>query len=142
VISYILFDKITFMQCCHFIRYAVYLRAFVPEMCFKKFKEDSVQVPIQRSRIPSFRLDNPIMLPDAHQCPEVSNCSRLHPFGHLSNVSGHSSMFDKKSDFLLRHRYGKTAATVRTLSLIWQDMEKNCNRPDVKATSSKRQSLL
>jgi hypothetical protein len=32
--------------------------------------------------------------------------------------------------------------TVQTLSLIRQDMEKNCNRPDVRATPSRRQSLL
>jgi hypothetical protein len=52
--------------------------------------------------------------PDAHQCPEVSNSSRLHPSGHLSNSSGCSSVFDKKSNFFLRQKYGKTAASVRT----------------------------
>jgi hypothetical protein len=50
----------------------------------------------------------------AYQCPEVSNCSRLHLFGRLSNVSRRSSVFDKKLDFLLRHRYGKTVAFVWT----------------------------
>jgi hypothetical protein len=29
-------------------------------------------------------------------------------------ASGHSSEFDQKSDFLLRHRYGKTTASVQT----------------------------
>jgi hypothetical protein len=48
------------------------------------------------------------MRPDAHQFPEVSNCSRLHPFGC-------SSVFDKKSNFLLKHKYGKTAASVQTI---------------------------
>jgi hypothetical protein len=70
------------------------------------------------------------MRPDTHQCPEVSNCSRLHSFGRLSNTSGHSLEFNKKSDFLLSHRYGKTVASVRILSLIRQNVEKNCNSPD------------
>jgi hypothetical protein len=54
--------------------------------------------------------DGLVMRLDAYQCPEVSNCSRLHP-------SGCSSVFNKKSDFLLRHRYGKTAASVKTSGL-------------------------
>jgi hypothetical protein len=32
--------------------------------------------------------------------------------------------------------------TIWTLSLIRQDVEKNCNRPDIRATPSERQSLL
>jgi hypothetical protein len=52
---------------------------------------------------------------DAHQCPEVLKSSRLHPSGRRSNVSGRSSVFNKKSDFLLRHRYGKTTASVWTI---------------------------
>jgi len=77
------------------------------------FKEDTVQIPTQKSRIPSFFLDDPVMRPDAHQCPEVSNRSRLHPSGCCGNVSVRSSEFNKKSDFLLKQRYGKTAASVR-----------------------------
>jgi len=90
-------------------------------MCFKKFKEDSVQIPSQRSRIPSFRPDGPVMHPNAHQCPEVLNCSKLHPSGRLSNASGRSSVFGKKSDFLLRHRYEKTVASVRMSGLHHPD---------------------
>jgi hypothetical protein len=90
--------------------------SYISEMCFK-FKEDSMQIPSQRSRIPSFRLNGPVMRPDAHQCQEVLNYSRLQPSGHLSNLSGHSSVFDKKSDFLLRHRCGKTTASVWMSSL-------------------------
>jgi hypothetical protein len=37
---------------------------------------------------------------------------------------------------------GLQVYTVQTLSLIRQDMEKNCNHLDVRATPSKRQSLL
>jgi hypothetical protein len=54
------------------------------------------------------------MSPDAHQYPEVSNSSRLHLFGRRGNPSECSSEFDKKLDVLLKHRYGKTAASVRT----------------------------
>jgi hypothetical protein len=33
--------------------------------------------------------------PDAHQCLETSNYSRLHPFGCNGKSSGHSSDFEK-----------------------------------------------
>jgi hypothetical protein len=123
---------------CYIIGDAVYFRAFILEKCFKMIKEDSVQIPSQKSRIPSFRLDGPIMSPDSHQCLKVSSNSRLHPSGRRGNASGRSSVFDKKSKFLLRHKYGKTVASVRTLSLIREDMEKNCNRPNIGATRSGR----
>jgi hypothetical protein len=86
-------------------------------MCFKKFKEDFVQIPSQKSQIPSFYLDGLVMRPDANQCPKVLNCSKLHPFGRRNNNSRCSSVFGRKSDFLLKHRYGKTVASVRTLGL-------------------------
>jgi hypothetical protein len=78
------------------------------------FKEKSVQIPSQRSRIPSFRPDGLDMPPDAHQCLEDSNSSRLHPSGRHGNTSKHSLEFDKKSNFLFRRRYEKTAASIRT----------------------------
>jgi hypothetical protein len=119
-------------------------------MSFSKFKEYSVQIPSQKNWIPSFRLDSPCWRPDSHQCLEDSNYSSFHPSRRLINMSGHSSVFDKKSNFLLRHKYGKTAATVRThqvyivrtLSLIRKDVEKNCNRLDVRTTPSGRQSFI
>jgi hypothetical protein len=42
------------------------------EKVISMFKEDSVQIPTQRSRILCFRLDGPIMRPDAHQYREAS----------------------------------------------------------------------
>jgi hypothetical protein len=51
---------------------------------------------------------------DAHQCLEDSNSSRLHPFGCHGNASERSLEFDKKSNFLLIHRYGKTSTYVWT----------------------------
>jgi hypothetical protein len=122
----------------YFIRDTVYFRVFFSKKCFKMLKKDYVQIPTQRSRIPRFRLDGPIMRPDAHQCPKVLNSSRLHPSGRHDNASWHASEFDKKLNFLLKHRYGKTAESIRTLSLIRQDVEKNCNCSDVRATPSGR----
>jgi hypothetical protein len=61
------------------------------------------------------------MHPDTHECPEVSNCSRLHSSGRHSNESGPSSMFDKKSNFLLKHRNGKIATSVWTSGLHCPD---------------------
>jgi hypothetical protein len=51
------------------------------------FKEDSVQIPTQRSRIPRFRPDGPVMCSDAHQCLEDSQCSNVHPSGRHGNTS-------------------------------------------------------
>jgi hypothetical protein len=92
---------------------------FILESSFHKSgsrcsKEDSVQIPSQRSWIPSFHPDGPVMRPDAHQCLEDLNSSRLHPSVRHGNTFGLSSEFDKKSDFLLTHRYGKTLASIWT----------------------------
>jgi hypothetical protein len=80
-----------------------------------------VQIPSQRSRIPSLCSDGPVMRLDTHYCLKVSNCSRLHLSGRLSNMSIRSLVFDKQLNFLLRHKYGKTAAFVRTSSLHCPD---------------------
>jgi hypothetical protein len=70
--------------------------------------------------------------PDAHQCLEASNNSSLHPSGRNDKSSGRSSEFEKIPVFqcirldaiqcltsirasALRHSYGKTAATIRTM---------------------------
>jgi hypothetical protein len=92
---------------------------FISECSFQKSgskcsKEDSVESPSQRSRIPRFHLDGPVMCPNAHQCLDILNSSRFHPSRCHGNTSGHSWEFDEKLDFLLRHRYGKTVAFVQT----------------------------
>jgi hypothetical protein len=125
-------------------------------MCFKKFKEDFMQILSQKSRILSFCSDGPYLQPDAHQCLKDSNCSSLHPSGHCSNMSERSSEFEKNPEFIVHPsrrrgntvwtlvsvRHGRQVYTVWTLSLIRQDMEKNCNHPDVRATPFGSQSLL
>jgi hypothetical protein len=95
------------------------------------FKEDSVLIPTQKSWILCFRPDGPEKRPDAHQsatsvgttwqyrsdihqCLEDTNSSRLHSSEHHDKTSGCTLEFDKKSDFLLKHRCGKTAAFVWT----------------------------
>jgi hypothetical protein len=40
------------------------------------------------------------------------------------------------------HPSGRHGNTVRTRSLIWQDVEKNCNRSDIRATLSRRQGNI
>jgi hypothetical protein len=58
--------------------------------------------------------------PDLPLCQEASNCSSLHPSGRFSSTSGRHSVFDQLWDFFLKHRYGKTAATVRTMWIpVW-----------------------
>jgi hypothetical protein len=46
---------------------------------------------------------------------EASNCSSLHPSGRFSRTFGRHSVFDQLWDFVPKHRYGKTIATVRTM---------------------------
>jgi hypothetical protein len=83
--------------------------------------------------------------PDAHQCLEASNSSRLHPSGRNGKLSGRSSEFEKipvfqrirPDDVVIpsgrhsvtsirvsasRHSYGKTAATIRTMCDIVRTM--------------------
>jgi hypothetical protein len=79
-------------------------------------KEDFAQIPTQRSRIPSIRLNVPVYRPDAHQsatsvltirtfrldphkCLEALNCSRLHPSRRNSKSSERSSEFEKNPAF-------------------------------------------
>jgi len=112
---------------CYIIRDAIYFRAFILDKCFKMIKEDSVQIPIQKSWIPSFCPGGPVTRPNTHQCPQVSSSSRLHPSERSGNASERSSVFNKKLDFLLRHIYGKTTACIhpdnRTTALgryLWE----------------------
>jgi hypothetical protein len=68
---------------------------------------------------------------------EASNCSSLHPSERFSSTSRHHSVFDQLWDIFLKHRYGKTAATVRTMwilvrmrSSIRQVADSKFRRPD------------
>jgi hypothetical protein len=99
------------------IRDAVYFRVFksISKKLVQVFKEDSVHIPTQRSRIPCFRPDGPVMRPDAHQCREASNSSNLHPFERHGNTSGHSSEFKKIPTLLCKHGLGRQLAPVRTV---------------------------
>jgi hypothetical protein len=63
---------------------------------------------------PMLCTDGQVMRPDSRQCQEASNSSRLHPPGHHGSTSGRQTKFEKYSDFLFRHVYGETAASVRT----------------------------
>jgi len=77
------------------------------------FKEDSVQIPTQRSRTPSFRPDAHQSatsvwttwqyLLDAHQCLETSNYSGLHPSGLNGKSSGRYLEFEKNPLFNCIH---------------------------------------
>jgi hypothetical protein len=78
-------------------------------------KEDSAQIPTQRSRIPSFRPDGPVMHPDAHISVKEPNSLRLHPPGCHDNTSRRTSGFKKIPAFLHRHRVGRQLAPVQTL---------------------------
>jgi len=69
---------------------------------------------------------------------EASNYSSLHPSGRFSNTSGRHSVFDQLWDFFPKYRYGKIAATVRTMwipvwtgSSIRQVAHSKFRRPDI-----------
>jgi len=99
------------------------------------FRPDAHQSATSVQTTRSFRLD-------AHQCLEAWNSSRLHPSWRSSKFekilvfqcirlddvvisSGRHSMFSAS-----RHSYGKTAATVRTMFSIRQDVLTKFNRLD------------
>jgi hypothetical protein len=89
----------------------------------------TVQVSSIRT-VRNFRLDLPL-------CREGSNCSSLHPFGRFSSTSRRHSVFDQLWDFFPKHRYGKTAVTIRTMwipvrtsSSIRQVVHSKFRRPD------------
>jgi hypothetical protein len=86
--------------------------------------------------------------PDAHQCLEASNSSSLHLSGGNGKSSRRSSEFEKFPVFqwicpdvvqcltsirvsTSRHRYGKTATTVRTMFSLRQIVHTKFNRLDV-----------
>jgi hypothetical protein len=118
------------------------------------FLEDSAPISSQRNLIPCICPDDVIFYPDPElskhhpfgrrelsvwtflYVQKLSKCSKLHPSGHLSNMSELLSVFDKLNNFFPKHRYGKTAATVRTmcvlvrmLSLIRQVVHTKFNHP-------------
>jgi hypothetical protein len=96
---------------------------YISKKLFQVFKKDSMQISTQRSRIPCLCLDGPVMHPDAQQCREASNSSRLHPFGHHGNTSGCSSEFEKIPTFLCRHGVGRQLAPVWMLGQHHLDTE-------------------
>jgi hypothetical protein len=130
--------------------------AFIQGICFIQslhfyyvLQEDSVKILRQLKLVPlqpsgrltvqassvrttrTFRLNLPL-------CQEASNCSSLHPSTSFSNTSGRHSVFDQLWFFFSKHRYGKTATTVRTMwipvrtcSFISQVMHSKSRRPDV-----------
>jgi hypothetical protein len=109
------------------------------------FKEDFVQIPTQRSRIPWFRPDGSDMRLDAHQCLKirtVQDCIHLdvmviRPDAHQSSTSNQISFTDTYMGRQL-HPSGRQGNTVQTRSLIRQDVKKNYNCSDIRATLSGR----
>jgi hypothetical protein len=78
---------------------------------------------------------------DLPLCREASNCSSLHPFERFSSTSGRHSVLDQLWDFFPKHRYGKIAATIRTIwfpvqtsSYIRQVAHSKFRCPDMRAT--------
>jgi hypothetical protein len=78
--------------------------------------------------------------PDLPLCLKALNCSSLHPSGRFSSTSRRHSVFYQLWDFFPKHRYGKTAATVRTMwipirtrSFLRQVVHSKSRRPDISA---------
>jgi len=104
------------------IRDAVYFRVFITEKCFEMFNEDFVQIPTQRSWIPSFCKDNLVIRPDAHQCQEAEQFKVASVRTSWQHVRTHFRVREDSS-FPSQTRSGKTT----------------CTRPDARATQSGRQ---
>jgi hypothetical protein len=141
------------------IRDAEYFRVLITEKFFMMFQEDSVQILTQKSRIPCFRPDGPVMRPDTHQCREAEQfkvasvwTSRQHD-RTLFRVREDSSLYSSESQSntvvtprsLIRkllaytlHPFGRQGNTVQMWSYYGNYVQKKCNCPDSRATLSKR----
>jgi hypothetical protein len=129
-------------------------------------QEDSVRNSRQWSQIPYIRPDDLVIRPDAHQSSNIGSDDMVISF-ELPSVSRSFKLFkvtfvrtsqqhvrtpfsvQKVKRFPSQKHMGRQLQlfgwhvyTVQTIFLIRQDVEKNCNCPDVRATSSGRQSLL
>jgi hypothetical protein len=88
---------------------------------------------------PSFVRTTRTFPPDLPLCREASNCSAcIRTSGRFSSTSERRPVFDQLWDFFPKQRYGKIAATVRTMwisvrtrSSIRQVMHSKSRRPDV-----------
>jgi hypothetical protein len=105
------------------------------------FKEDYVLIPTQRSRIPRFCLDSPVMRPNAHQRQEAEQFKVAIIRTSWQHVQTHFRVreelgFSFTDTYMERqlHPSGRQGNTVRTRCIIRQDVEKNCNRLDARAT--------
>jgi hypothetical protein len=76
----------------------------------------------------TFRLDLPL-------CQEASNYSSLHLSERFSRTSGQHLVFDQLWDFFPKHRYGRIAATVRTM---WNLVQTGSSIRQVSHSKSKR----
>jgi hypothetical protein len=81
------------------------------------FKEDSMQIPTQKSRIPRFRSDGLVMRSDAHQCQEAEQ---------FKVASVQTSWQHIRALFRVREELGFPSKT-----RIWED---SCIRSDDRAT--------
>jgi hypothetical protein len=90
----------------------------------------------------NIRSDDEIFLSKLPFVSRSLNCSKLHPFGCLGNTSRRLLVFDKKKDFLSKHRYGKTAASVRTTWLFRLGAILDKERRAEELQPSRRQSTL
>jgi hypothetical protein len=59
--------------------------------------------------------------PNSHMCLEVSNYSRLHPFGLSATCLNAFQCSTSKMIFFPKHRHGKTVVTVRRTWLFCPD---------------------
>jgi hypothetical protein len=134
---------------------------------FRVLLEDSAQSTSQKNRIPCSHPDDVIYCQDSQLskassvrttrnfCPnlhlrrEASNCSSLHLSRCFSSTSVRHSVFDQLWDFFPKHRYGKIAATIRTMcilvrthSSIRQVVHSKFKRPDDNLKWSRRASYL
>jgi len=106
-------------------------------MYFKKFREDSVQIPSQRNQIPSFRPEGPVMRPDTHNCLMFKLTSvwmfqqhvqtlfrvreessvQVHPSERRGNTVQTPVNVRQVKEFPSQTRYVKIAATVQMSGL-------------------------
>jgi hypothetical protein len=110
-VGFILLTKSLLCYVAVIIRNVVYFRVFITNFFFKMFKEDSVQIPTQRSRIscPSKRPSHASERPSVSRSRAVQGCIRPAVMATRPNALQSS----RKFSFPSQTRSGKTAFLYR-----------------------------
>jgi len=134
------------MYCCYIIRDAIYFSVLILKMCFKESQRRFCANSKSKKLDPKFLSGRPSHVSERpsvsrsfiqFKIASVRTTWQYRPDANQSSRRIRFSFSDTNMGRQL-HASGRQVYTVRTSSLIRQDVKRNCNRSDVKATLSIR----